>query len=89
MTQELILLLSDNRGQYIPQNFIEQYGDDLVNVSDEDKQILLAGPYHELYSEAWDTVLMDGIIRMDGNVYTLYQDGDLWAVPDGYEWPED
>jgi hypothetical protein len=74
------LVLSDSHGIYIPQMYCVDF---------KDVQICQAGPDHEWYWEAWQSILDDAHIVSDGITWRLHQDGDLWEVPDGYEWPED
>ena len=47
------LVIDGCHGIYIPQTFAEWYPEWL---DDEEKEILLAGPEHELYWETWDEV---------------------------------
>ena len=76
-------LLSDARGQYLPQNFIECYSASKWGVTDEDAETLLAGPGQEWYWETWDDVLSYATFTDEsGNVWRLYQDGDLFALCD-------
>jgi len=48
-------------------------------LSEEDKEVL-KDPEHEWYWETWYNVLEGEYIDKDGEVWTLEQDGDLWAV---------
>jgi hypothetical protein len=75
----LELLISDSQGIYIPKNFA-LYEEDMDGVSQEDMDILKSGPDHEWYWEAWDEVLANATKTINGKVWRLYQDGDLWAV---------
>jgi len=76
------LFLSDARGQYIPRDFAESVRRELVSgVSEEDWNILLAGPDHEWYWEAWNSVEQSAVIDDGNRKFRLYQDGDLWLVP--------
>lgn len=72
---ELELLVSDRHGIYIPQVFMEHYGDDWENISDENKEIL-KDVDNEEYWEAWEEVLN----HATHPTHSLCQDGDLWAV---------
>lgn len=87
------VLLDDNRGIYIPQEFARQFYPDGKNWywSEEDAKILLEGPDHELYWDVWEDVLDNAyfIDDDDGVKYTLYQDGDLLAIMDGYSLDDD
>ena len=75
------LLMSDNRGVYIPQHFGEQYGSEWANIRPEDLEIIMTGPNSEEYWDAWSDVCDNAAFVDDkGNTWTLYQDGDLWAV---------
>lgn len=89
---EPTLLLLDTNGVYIPQLFCDNTDEVCAkeaNISFEDVQICQAGPDHEWYWEAWDSILNDfKYTDTQGVVWRLHQDGDLWEVPDGYEWPE-
>lgn len=76
----LHLLISDHTGIYIPQHFATNMDlDQWSGLNKEDIDILQAGPDHEWYWEAWDNVLGSASILLDGKVWHLSQDGDLWA----------
>ncbi len=85
---EKLLWLQESRGLYIPQDFANMFSDRSAvhGVSDEDWAILAAGPDHADYWEAWDEVLNNASITGNGIVYTLFQDGDLWLIPEDYDW---
>lgn len=75
------LLVDEGRGLYIPQAFINRYVG-WEGISDENRDILRAGPEHPEYMEAWDEVLENATwIDGQGIKFRLEQDGDLWAVP--------
>ena len=81
------LVLSDSHGIYIPQMYCsdaDEHWAKCVGVDFKDVQICQAGPDHEWYWEAWQSVLDTAyFIHDDTNItYRLYQDGDLWAVPE-------
>ena len=85
------LLLDGARGIYIPQNFAEIVKRECVEgVSEEQWAIFEAGPEHEWYWEAWDEVLNSAIVTNPSTHerFTLYQDGDLWLIPEDAEWPD-
>jgi hypothetical protein len=94
--EDSFLFLDSHHGTYIPQLFIEQIRPEcLSGVSDEDIAILKAGHDHEDYWEAWHSVLDHAIVtNVHGGIphknarFTLYQDGDLWLVPENAEWVE-
>ena len=83
----LILILSDARGQYIPRDFVTDNWNEIAldhcaawNVKLSDAEIL-QNPDHDLYWETWDDVLNYAEFKAEnGDVYRLYQDGDLWGI---------
>lgn len=85
------LLVSDGHGIYIPQIFIRQYLECIIKdtIRQDDIYILQSGPEHDWYWDAWDAVL-DNAVLVDeyGTRWTLYQNGDLWAIKEGTEIPE-
>jgi len=88
----MILLLDGARGIYIPQQFAEIYGDQLLNVYDleDDLHEISKGPDADQYWECWDAILQEGEFKDEYNkIYTLAQNGDLWRVEQGEEVPED
>lgn len=91
LPNDAILYADSARGVYIPQYFAESVVRESVSgVSDEDWTILESGPDHEWHWETWESVLNNARVTRasDGQVFVLYQDGDLWLVP--VEWsPED
>ena len=94
-TKEPELLVNDHRGIYIPQYFCQTYRAYITNMEEvkEDFNICLSGPDNADYWDAWDNLINNVNFTNDkGEKYTignLYESGDLWAIPEGYEWPED
>lgn len=93
---ERILLIAEMRGIYIPQSFckgwssfVNGYNKEGTDNLSESIDICIEGPGDELYWEAWDEVVQHTKLTIDGKQYTLDQDGDLWAIPEGYEYPEE
>jgi len=87
-----VLFLDGSRGQYIPQAFAHVIDRASVDgVSDEEWAILEAGPGHEWYWETWDRIENAAVItdRHTGERFQLYQDGDVWLIPEGSTWPDD
>jgi hypothetical protein len=85
------LYLSDAGGIYIPQHFAEQTKRECVaGVDQDDWDTLLAGPDHEGYCEAWETVCDDAVLTSPetGKQYTIYQDGACWLIEKGAEWDD-
>ena len=79
----VILMLSDARGIYIPRDFTCHYqiGEDGWQGISEDDREVLSDPENEWYWETWDSVLGNAHYTdpSSGKVYHLHQDGDLWA----------
>jgi len=94
MHEPNLVLRSNFPGVYIPQLYCndadEQWAKD-VGVDYSDVQICQIGSDHEWYWEAWISILNNAVIKSNGVRWRLHQDGDgdLWEVPEGYEWPED
>ena len=83
------LYADGSRGIYIPQMFTQSVKRECVaGVSAEDWAALEAGPEHDLYWDTWDWILDRAELTdpTSGQVFTLYQDGDLWCIPKGAEW---
>lgn len=78
----ITLLYSDSHGIYIPQLFVreclEPRQGTIVGVDDWPRGECLAGPETDGYWEAWDEILSRFEYHLDGHVYRLMQDGDLW-----------
>lgn len=86
-----ILYADSARGVYIPQHFAESIKRECVTgVSDEDWNMLALDPNDEntpeYYWDVWNDVEQNARITCPntGIVYTLYQDGDLWLVPEDW-----
>lgn len=89
---EPVLVLLDSHGRYIPQMWcsgITQPHCEHLGVTWWAVQQCQAGPDSEHYWTAWDDILRDCQMTDDeGVTWRLHQDGDLWEVADGYQWPE-
>jgi hypothetical protein len=73
------ILASDSHGIFIPQ-YAASFLCNWDGVTQEDIEILNAGPDHEHYWYAWEAIERDASYTDEkGNVWRLYQDGDLWA----------
>lgn len=92
MAQSCMLLLSDNRGVFIPQHFAEGFRfAGIDGLTEADKNVILGvdpsdvetcrlGTDAEWYWEAWDSILNNAHwLDEEGNKFFLYQDGDLWG----------
>ena len=74
------LLLDGHRGIFIPQAFGQII---TADIQEEDRSVLQDGPDHEHYWDVWEDVLNTCTwTDADGVTWSLYQDNDLWAVPD-------
>jgi hypothetical protein len=87
-TPEPCLVLSDHHGIYIPQLWCSDITEsecESLHVQWSDVQCCQSGPDHEWYWEAWQAIT-DACYMTDdrGITWRLWQDGDLWEVPDGY-----
>lgn len=87
----VVLILSDARGIYIPRDFLTDNYNEIaksrceawgLNESNKDHWMDAVNPDSEWYWEAWDWILDNAryIEEETGKVFTLYQDGDLWAI---------
>ena len=89
---EMLLWLSDARGVYIPRDFAQSFIDrdkHVSGVTAEDWAILETGPDNELYWDTWSEIEQNAVVTDEhGNKFTLYQDGDLWLIPEGMEYNE-
>jgi len=79
------LLLESNRGIYIPQVFAQDFD---IPLPENIARDLLEGPENEWYWESWAWVLDNVTFLEKGARYSLYQDGDLWAIPEGFDTDE-
>lgn len=78
--QSIELFLDGERGIHLPQHFAQiiRVSSGWHGIRPEDLDILLEGPEHELYWEAWDSILSHGYATVNEHVYRLHQDGDLF-----------
>lgn len=75
-------LIDANRGIYIPKIFAQRYTQYCVNgICQEQIDILLSGPDHDEYWNAWEEVVNEVEFLFDGTLCTLYENNDLFAVP--------
>ena len=94
-TQEPELLVDDHHGIYVAQSFCQRYAGYITNMDKvkADFDICIIGPDHEDYIEAWVDLIDNVEITNDkGEKFTvgnLGESGDLWAIPEGYEYPEE
>ncbi len=75
------ILLSDSRGVFIPQHFA-LFCKNWKGVSAEQFETLERGPEpdNEWYWDTWSEVLDSAYLNLNGKRWTLWQDGDLFAI---------
>lgn len=84
-----ILLINGAHGQYVPQVFAQVTPREwLAGCKEADLFALCSGPDHADYWKAWDDMLAHATLSYQGKKFYLWQDGDLWAIPEGED-PED
>ena len=85
----VILILSDARGIYIPRDFVtDNYNEIACDHClawglDPDSWCVTtcANPEADGYWDAWDEILNNArYVDANGDVFTLYQEGDLWGL---------
>ena len=93
MTQkpETMLYANDSRGCYIPQYFAETIKrETLTGINPDALTVLENGPEEEWYWDEWQHVLDNATVTDENGIrYSLYQDGDLWLIPEGMEWSDE
>ena len=82
----MLLLIDESRGIYIPQEFLKRFGDQIPSEL-EDEKVYIQDPNNEWYWDAWGNIVSAMKLTIDGIVYTLHHDGDLWAVPEDEDYP--
>ena len=92
ITPQPCLVLDGAHGIYIPQLWCSDITEEecpTLHIQWSDVQCCQSGPDEEWYWEAWQSIL-DTCHMTDGagTTWRLHQDGDLWEVPDGFEWEE-
>lgn len=91
--EKAILICDSQYGVYIPQividEFINEEEFDWSDVSEESVETLLNTPrytnnrdYEESYWEAWEDVLNNVKIEIDGIPYHMIQNQDVFLIPD-------
>lgn len=73
------LLVDGSHGIYVPRAFATNFNMSDWGVDVDTVTILLAGPDHADYWEAWSDVEGRTEATFDGKRWVLEQDGDLWA----------
>lgn len=76
----IALLLNSSRGTTIPKTFYEDFDLEKWGI-DQAKYNALESEDNDFYWDTWQSVLDKAkYTDNNGNVYTLWQDGDLWAI---------
>ncbi len=88
--EKIRCILDGNRGIYIPQAFARQFDLKKWHVATMKDSIidLESGPDAEFYWESWETILDSAYMKEGKHTWTLYMDGDLFAVRDDYKFDE-
>jgi len=82
LSQVAIVTLVDGcRGIHAARSLIKQYGDRIKGIDDADKDAILAGPDHEDYFEASESIVNASIRMANGAYWVLdWYDGDIVAI---------
>jgi hypothetical protein len=86
--EEWALLVDSLHGIHCPQIFVQKYGHLIQNKNElaDDLDILKHGNGSDEYWDAWDAVEREAVLKIKGKKYTVHQDEDIWAVPEGFDW---
>lgn len=94
---DILVVVNDSHGIYAPQVFCEKFSfHDFEGVDKEDWDIVLEGPEHEHYWDAWDNIMSRARIVLNPATlryeegegvdlveYYIEQEGDIFLVPEG------
>ena len=89
---EIVLYLDDNRGVYIPRDFVlETKRECISGVDQDDLDYLAEGPDQEWYWDVWATIEGNAVLTdpENGKRYTIVQNGAVFLIPEDMELPED
>ena len=91
MKPETMLYADSNHGQYIPQYFAQTIKrETLTGITPKALTVLENGPDEEWYWDEWEYVLDNATVTDEHGIkYSLWQDGDLWLIPEGMEWSDE
>ena len=79
----LMLLCADSYGVYVPETFSKRFDPAKWGFQESDWawETISSGPDTDGYWDAWNDILNKASYKDDkGRVWSLHQDGDLWAV---------
>lgn len=87
--KNLILAAGSRCGIYMIQTFLESFKENLIDKEKFENVVnfLLQDPDSEGYFEAVDSFLMAAKFLINGDVYYLLFNEDLWLVKEGYKLP--
>ena len=75
------LLFTDARGIFIPRDFVLTFHLEKFTGISEWAENQCKNEENANYWDAWDSILNNAeYVDIDGNKYSLYQDGDLWLI---------
>ena len=88
--EPIIDLVGSGYGIYIAQTCVQLYGGHISGMTAEDMASLYAGPDEPVYWDAYDRLLNNGRLTIEGTTYgfTTHEDGSLAAYAIDYEFPE-
>ena len=76
------ILIDCNKGVYIPKVFVQRWGNVCISgITQKEIDILLDGPDNNEYWDCWDDVVDNIRFLFDGQLCSIFQDDDLFAVP--------
>ena len=78
LPENAILLIDGHHGVYIPKLFADMFPEHMFS---EEREILKSGPDDETYCQIWEDVLDREFIHPVLGEGDLYEDGDLWFIP--------
>ena len=79
---DIIILVPDHYGQYMLQELVSRYT--IKGVEEEALSIAADGPDNPHYLEAWDEIVDNGYIEVDGKRFNLWVgESDICAVREG------
>ena len=74
------LLISDAAGVYLPREFVTSFDLSMFDGISKDDAETCLDPDSEWYWEAWVSILDNATVTIDGDLFHLHQDGDLYAL---------
>ena len=88
--EAVILILSGARGNFIPRDFLTDCWGDIaedhctawgLTTDNSEWWTDAVDPHSDNYWDCWSGIIDNAkYVTPEGDIYRLYQDGDLWAV---------